>query len=90
MSKDVLISVIRSHLEESGVLAVPLIYDLFDKVATFIHPEPNRAFVGTPAGVALNPKSHVTQLSRSVVRDWQAQSRGRIFSRFRHPDRPIG
>jgi hypothetical protein len=88
MSKDVLISVIRSHLEESGVLAVPLIYDLFDKVATFIHPEPNRAFVGTPAGVALNPKSHVTHYREVLY--WQAQSRGRIFSRFRHPDRPIG
>lgn len=58
--QNVKVAVIRTHFEEGGIRAIPLIYDFFDKVAMIVSPEPDRPFIGTVAGVALNPKRHFT------------------------------
>jgi hypothetical protein len=64
--QNVKVAVIRTHFEEGGIRAIPLIHDFFDKVAMIINPETDRPFIGTVAGVALNPKSRFTHYEESL------------------------
>jgi hypothetical protein len=59
MPEYVTISVIRTDFEEHGIWAIPLIYDLLDGILVVVYPEPDRAFVGTPASVRLDAKPHL-------------------------------
>jgi hypothetical protein len=69
MPQNVLISVIPAHFEEHGIRAIPLINDLFHNITMLINPEADRAFVGPPARVSLDPEPHTAPLSGLTVSD---------------------